>query len=182
MEDAREPCPWRIIDDCGGAFTLGAIGGGLFSAFKGYRHAPAGQRIKGISSAVKVRAPVLGGNFAVWGGMFSGFDCLLQQIRGKEDPWNSIGSGALTGAVLMVRAGPRAMFQSAVVGGVLLGLIEGIGIGITKMTADQYKPMMPEMPPDPSQLPPAPAPAQGQPGGAEGQGQQQWGTNAPTFN
>ena len=24
-------------------------------------------------------------------------------VRGKEDPWNSIGSGALTGAVLMMR-------------------------------------------------------------------------------
>jgi len=43
------------------------------------------------------------GNFAVWGGMFSTFDCCLMFVRGKEDPWNSIGSGALTGAVLMAR-------------------------------------------------------------------------------
>ena len=43
------------------------------------------------------------GNFAVWGGMFSTFDCCLMAVRGKEDPWNSIGSGALTGAVLMIR-------------------------------------------------------------------------------
>ena len=43
------------------------------------------------------------GNFAVWGGMFSTFDCCLMYARGKEDPWNSIGSGALTGAVLMAR-------------------------------------------------------------------------------
>ena len=26
-EYAREPCPWRIIDDCGGAFSMGLIGG-----------------------------------------------------------------------------------------------------------------------------------------------------------
>jgi len=31
-EYAREPCPWRIVDDCGGAFTMGAIGGSLFLA------------------------------------------------------------------------------------------------------------------------------------------------------
>ena len=43
------------------------------------------------------------GNFAVWGGMFSTFDCCLMAVRGKEDPWNSIGSGALPGAVLMIR-------------------------------------------------------------------------------
>ena len=171
MEDAREPCPWRIIDDCGGAFTLGAIGGGLHSALKGYRHAPAGQRMKGISSAVRVRAPIIGGNFAAWGGMFSGFDCLLQEIRRKEDPWNSIGSGALTGAVLMVRAGPRAMMWSAVLGGFFLALIEGVAIGVTKYTAPQYQPQMLL---DPNQLPPAPGSAQGQQTGQPGQG--------PTFN
>lgn len=44
------------------------------------------------------------GNFAVWGGLFSAIDCSLVYIRKKEDPWNSITSGALTGAVLSVRS------------------------------------------------------------------------------
>jgi hypothetical protein len=44
------------------------------------------------------------GNFAVWGGLFSAIDCSLVYIRKKEDPWNSIASGALTGAVLSVRS------------------------------------------------------------------------------
>uniref|UniRef100_A0AAR2LQE5 Translocase of inner mitochondrial membrane 17 homolog B (yeast) n=1 Tax=Pygocentrus nattereri TaxID=42514 RepID=A0AAR2LQE5_PYGNA len=39
-EYAREPCPWRIVDDCGGAFTMGAIGGGVFQSIKGFRNAP----------------------------------------------------------------------------------------------------------------------------------------------
>lgn len=39
-EYAREPCPWRIVDDCGGAFTMGVIGGGVFQAIKGFRNAP----------------------------------------------------------------------------------------------------------------------------------------------
>ena len=43
------------------------------------------------------------GNFAVWGGTFSTCDCCLMAIRGKEDPWNSICSGAVTGGVLMAR-------------------------------------------------------------------------------
>lgn len=41
-EYAREPCPWRIVDDCGGAFTMGALGGGLFQAVRGFRNAPSG--------------------------------------------------------------------------------------------------------------------------------------------
>ena len=32
--------PWRIRDDCGGAFAMGCIGGGIFSFWKGYRNSP----------------------------------------------------------------------------------------------------------------------------------------------
>lgn len=32
--------PWRIVDDCGGAFTMGTIGGGVFQAIKGFRNSP----------------------------------------------------------------------------------------------------------------------------------------------
>lgn len=41
-EYAREPCPYRIVDDCGGAFAMGCIGGGVFQAIKGFRNAPSG--------------------------------------------------------------------------------------------------------------------------------------------
>ncbi|XP_046805261.1 mitochondrial import inner membrane translocase subunit Tim17-A-like isoform X1 [Lucilia cuprina] len=41
-EYAREPCPFRIVDDCGGAFAMGCIGGGIFQAIKGFRNAPSG--------------------------------------------------------------------------------------------------------------------------------------------
>jgi import inner membrane translocase subunit TIM17 len=105
-EYAREPCPWRIVDDCGGAFTMGAIGGAVFQSIKGFRNAPQGfnRRMMGSWAAVRTRAPIIGGNFAVWGGLFSTIDCSLVHIRKKEDPWNSITSGALTGAILAVRS------------------------------------------------------------------------------
>lgn len=74
----------------------------------------------------------------MWGGLFSAIDCSMVYMRQKEDPWNSITSGALTGAVLSVRNGVPAMVGSAVIGGVLLALIEGVGILITKYTADQF--------------------------------------------
>jgi mitochondrial import inner membrane translocase subunit TIM17 len=131
----REPCPWRVVDDVGGAFCMGNIGGGIWHSIKGARMAPAGARLAGSLSAVQARAPVLGGQFAVWGGLFACCDCTLTAIRQKEDPWNSIISGAATGGVLAARAGPRAMASAAVVGGVLLALIEGMGIMFTHMMA-----------------------------------------------
>lgn len=32
--------PWRIMEDCGAAFAMGCIGGGVFSFWKGYRNSP----------------------------------------------------------------------------------------------------------------------------------------------
>ncbi|XP_064400515.1 mitochondrial import inner membrane translocase subunit Tim17-B-like [Halichondria panicea] len=151
----REPCPWRILEDCGAAFVMGCIGGGVFSYWKGYRNSPPGTRLRGGLSAVKVRAPVLGGNFGVWGGLYSTFDCMLISIRDKEDPWNSIGSGAITGAILAARSGAKASLGAAVAGGVILAVIEGVGIAINRAVSEQFKPVMPVIP-DPQQLPPTP--------------------------
>lgn len=83
---------------------------------------------------------MLGGNFAVWGATFSSFDCALIALRQKEDPWNSICSGALTGGVLAARGGPGAALRSAVVGGILLALIEGMGIALNRLFAEEYRP------------------------------------------
>ncbi|KAB0372389.1 hypothetical protein FD755_016181 [Muntiacus reevesi] len=213
-EYAREPCPWRIVDDCGGAFTMGVIGGGVFQAIKGFRNAPVlsclsvslfriclshynvsservgarftlftavslhipwhlahhdlnpaltpylltfpqgiRHRLRGSVNAVRIRAPQIGGSFAVWGGLFSTIDCGLVRLRGKEDPWNSITSGALTGAVLAARSGPLAMVGSAMMGGILLALIEGVGILLTRYTAQQFRNAPPFLE-DPGQLPP----------------------------
>ena len=137
---------------------LGAIGGGLWYSVKGARNSPRGERITGSMTAVRARVPVIGGNFAVWGGLFSTFDCSLVAIRKKEDPWNSIFSGAATGGVLAARGGWRAASRSAAVGGVLLAMIEGLQIFLTKMMAEPSAP--PYAPPQyqpPQGMPPPPA-------------------------
>ena len=51
-EYAREPCPYRIVDDCGGAFAMGCIGGGVFQAIKGFRNAPSGLSRRFVSNFV----------------------------------------------------------------------------------------------------------------------------------
>lgn len=62
------------------------------------------RRFTGSMVAVKQRAPIVGGQFAVWGGLFSTIDCSLVYLRKKEDPWNSIISGAATGGILAARS------------------------------------------------------------------------------
>lgn len=69
--------------------NLQAIGGSVWHGIKGFRNSPYGERRIGALTAIKARAPVLGGNFGVWGGLFSTFDCAVKGIRKKEDPYNA---------------------------------------------------------------------------------------------
>lgn len=152
-EYAREPCPWRILDDSGGAFAMGLIGGTIFNTYKGFRNAPSGifWRVKGALENVQRRSPLMAGSFAVWGGVFSTCDCTLAQMRKKEDPYNAIISGAATGAILSARLGVAAMLWSAFLGGTILTAIEGVSVFLTWFSADQFKPVNPALE-DPPQL------------------------------
>ncbi|XP_023746878.2 mitochondrial import inner membrane translocase subunit TIM17-2 [Lactuca sativa] len=146
-ETSREPCPDRILDDIGGAFGMGAVGGAAFHFLKGTYHSPKNERLIGGSQAVRMNAPRVGGSFAVWGGLFSTFDCTMVYLRQKEDPWNSIIAGAATGGFLQMRQGLGAASRSAAFGGILLAMIEGAGIMLNKlMSAPQNFPAMEEAP------------------------------------
>lgn len=125
-DTSREPCPDRIVEDCGGAFGMGVLGGFVWNYGKGYFNSPAGDRTRGAMFSARSRAPMLGGSFAVWGGTFSSFDCTLQYIRRRDDHWNAIASGFLTGGVLAARGGWKAASRNAAIGGVLLAIIEGV--------------------------------------------------------
>lgn len=95
-----------------------------------------------------MRAPVLGGNFGVWGGLFSTFDCAVKGVRKKEDPYNAIIAGFFTGGSLAFRGGFKAARNNAIGCAVLLAVIEGVGIGFSKMMAGGTKLEAPIAPPE----------------------------------
>lgn len=142
-----------------------AIGGAVWHGIKGFRNSPAGERRIGALTAVKARAPVLGGNFGVWGGLFSTFDCAVKGYRKKEDPYNAsmcfieefyvflwnirlrvandcvfiVIAGFFTGGALAVRGGLKAARNSAIGCACLLAVIEGVGIGFNRMMAENTR-------------------------------------------
>ena len=97
------PCPYRIIDDFGGAFSMGCCAGCILYFVKGMWFAPKKERLFGGVMLLKKRSPVLGGSFALWGGLFSSMDCLLIHLRNKEDYINPIVAGFFTGGFLAIR-------------------------------------------------------------------------------
>ncbi|KAH9993240.1 mitochondrial import inner membrane translocase subunit Tim17/22 [Russula vinacea] len=166
-DHTRDPCPWVILNDFGGAFAMGAVGGGIWHGIKGARNSPRGERLAGSISTIKARAPVTGGNFGVWGGMFSTFDCAVKGYRQKEDAWNAIISGFMTGGCLAARSeflflvasvfmfewtphewmgGPKAAFGSAVACGILLGVFEGVGVLLGRVFSEGTRPQLPPLP------------------------------------
>ncbi|KAJ1030001.1 hypothetical protein NDA16_000914 [Ustilago loliicola] len=145
-DHTRDPCPWVILNDFGGAFAMGAVGGTIWHGIKGARNSPRGERLPGSLSAIKARAPVLGGNFGVWGGMFSSFDCAVKGIRQKEDPWNAIIAGFMTGGGLAIRSGPKTAIGSGIMCGILLGVFEGVGVLMQRMMAEGNKQVAPIIP------------------------------------
>uniref|UniRef100_A0AC34FCY3 Mitochondrial import inner membrane translocase subunit TIM17 n=1 Tax=Panagrolaimus sp. ES5 TaxID=591445 RepID=A0AC34FCY3_9BILA len=147
-EYSREPCPYRIGDDIGSAFAMGLVGGSIFHSFNGYRHAPKGRLVNSVIREICTKSAVTGVQFAAWGGMFSAIDCTLVAIRKKEDPLNSIASGSLTGALLAIRSGPKVMAGSAVLGGVILAMIEGVGLVSSRWMSTMFDPTQQLPPPD----------------------------------
>lgn len=137
--------------DVGFGFAIGAVGGGvIWHGFKGFRHSPRGDRLAGALGAMKARGPVLGGNFAVWSGLFNACECVLHQVRPNDDVWTPVIAGASTGAILAARSGPRAMAISGLFGGVILAAMEGAGSLMSRMMGGSYDPVAPNI-----DLPPA---------------------------
>ena len=94
---------------------------------------------------IRNRAPFLAGSFAMWGCCFSSIDCLMIYLRQKDDPWNAIVSGGLTGGILAIRSGMNTAFQNAIIGAVILGLIEGVSIVFQSMQMRKQHQQMQEM-------------------------------------
>ncbi|XP_061187647.1 mitochondrial import inner membrane translocase subunit Tim17-A-like [Saccostrea echinata] len=136
-EYVRDPCPYRIVDDCGGAFALGAVGGSVFHSIQGFRNAAKGTKLRGALTKVVTNSPRTAGSFSMWGLMFTTADCSFAHIRGKEDPWNSIMSGFTTGFILALPNGYAAATGSGIVGGILLGMIEGISLMMNRWAGEE---------------------------------------------
>ena len=91
------------------------------------------------------RAPFLAGSFAMWGGCFSSVDCMMIWLRQKDDPFNAIIAGGITGGVLAIRAGANAAFWQAMVGAGILALIEGVSILFQSISLRRQHMQMEEM-------------------------------------
>jgi len=121
----REPCPVRIMEEVGGAFATGCVGGSLCYMVRGFINSPAKERIRGALTATKFRGPMIGGSFAMWGGIFSITDCLLRAVRQDDSSFNSLLAGYVTTVVMFYHGGVTTAWRSGIVGALAFGLMCG---------------------------------------------------------
>lgn len=96
--------------------------------------------------------------------MFSTFDCAVKGWRQKEDAWNAIISGFMTGGCLAARSefllifalsiflismrrmsgGPKSALGSAIACGILLGVFEGVGVLLSRVFSEGTRPQLPQ--------------------------------------
>jgi len=136
----RDPCPWRLVEDMGGAYSLGLCGGTVFHGGKSLFR----REWRKVPRMVRQNAPKTGAAFAIWGFSFSLCDCTLIALRKKEDMLNSVIAGGTTGFVLAARQGMAVATVSGAIGALLLGLIEGGSLLMNRMGTEMIKPMAPD--------------------------------------
>ena len=120
---------------------MGAVGGGAVNLVKGFYNSPKGYRFPGGLEAIRREAPKIGGSFAVWGGLFSAFDCTLVAIRRRRTP----GTRSCPARCCCATASPPPADPPRLAG---LAVIEGISIMLTRVTAPQPpQPAMIDVPP-----------------------------------
>ena len=129
-------CPHRVIDDIGSGFSLGTVLGCMWYMMKGAYNSPKRERIMNGLKLVKKRAPILGGNFAAWMGLFGFFQCVMVHVTGHDTHINQVIAGSITGGLINFRGGPKYFLRGAIHGAVFIGVFNIVEIFMMKY---QYK-------------------------------------------
>ncbi|KAJ2766643.1 Mitochondrial import inner membrane translocase subunit tim22 [Coemansia nantahalensis] len=94
-------------------FGIGAVFGLMLSGIE--FSAPADtsastkQQIRTVFRDMGAKSLASAKNFAIMAAIFSGSECMIESYRGRNDLYNSVAAGCVTGGTLAVRTGPRGM-------------------------------------------------------------------------
>ena len=113
MDDAMNNCVVKtVLATVMGSF-LGAAMGIFFGAFEpsmpGDEKLSVAQSLKIAGRASLQKAGSYAKGFAVFGALYSGSECVVEQTRAKHDIYNSACAGCFTGGVMARTGGPQGM-------------------------------------------------------------------------
>merc|ERR1712196_169745 len=121
----------RLTYHCGAAYLIGLTSGGIVGVGQGLRDSVGERRrirINSVLNATGRRGPGWGNSLGCIAMMGSIFESIAYNVRGEDDILNSVGAGALTGALYKSTAGPRVAGQFAIG----LGVVAAAGSFLSK--------------------------------------------------
>ncbi|KAI9104518.1 Tim17/Tim22/Tim23/Pmp24 family-domain-containing protein [Phlyctochytrium arcticum] len=110
-----ESCPAKVVLSGGAGFVLGGAFGMFMSSVdwgmntEEFQKLSTKEQIKLTARDMGTRSFSSAKNFALVGSIFAGTECLIETYRAKNDIWNGVSAGCLTGGALAARAGPKAV-------------------------------------------------------------------------
>lgn len=124
MVNFMQSCPGKTIIAGVMGFGLGGAFGFFMSSMsfdtafgttevQKIAHLPFRQQMKLQFSDMGKRSWSSAKSFGKIGAIYSGVECCIESLRAKSDMYNSIAAGALTGAGLAVKSGPKGAAMGA---------------------------------------------------------------------
>lgn len=113
MDDAMNNCVVKTVLATVMGSVLGAAMGIFFGAFEpsmpGDEKLTVAQSLKNAGRASLQKAGSYAKGFAVFGALYSGSECVVEQTRAKHDIYNSACAGCFTGGVMARTGGPQGI-------------------------------------------------------------------------
>ena len=113
MDDAMNNCVVKSVLATVMGGVLGAAMGIFFGAFEptmpGDEKLSIAQSLKNAGRASISKAASYAKGFAVFGALYSGSECVVEQTRAKHDIYNSACAGCFTGGVMARTGGPQGI-------------------------------------------------------------------------
>lgn len=116
MMNFMKSCPGKTAMSGVTGFFLGGFFG-LFMASMSYdvpgstmkfNDLPFKQQMKYMFADMGKRMNSSARNFGYIGAIYSGTECAVESLRAKNDIWNGVGAGCITGGGLAIKSGPTA--------------------------------------------------------------------------
>ena len=92
------------VDRVGSGYGMGVLIGSASYFVQGAFYAPRRQRLIGGVKLARDKAPLFGGQLAVWCGCYMFSSGLIRMYRGIDDKWNAVVGATLTGFLLTIRS------------------------------------------------------------------------------
>jgi import inner membrane translocase subunit TIM22 len=113
MDDTMNNCVVKTVLATVMGSVLGAAMGIFFGAFEpsmpGDEKLSIAQSLKNAGKSSLQKAASYAKGFAVFGALYSGSECVVEQTRAKHDIYNSACAGCFTGGVMARSGGPQGM-------------------------------------------------------------------------